>query len=149
MNRAAAAASGSGFIAIHLPGSAFRGYPDGISGGEYRVKFNPFVCMLLAAALMPSAARADDPDDPEMRNPAARARDRELTRRLNQQELARVRARDARIYATHDNRRTAVSRDHDAALSGYARERAQYEREMARWRRAVAACRAGDYSACD
>lgn len=34
-------------------------------------------------------------------------------------------------------------------MSDYTRDRAQYDRNMAAWRRAVDACRAGDYSACD
>jgi hypothetical protein len=34
-------------------------------------------------------------------------------------------------------------------VADYSRSRARYERDMAAWRRAVAACRAGDYSACD
>lgn len=101
----------------------------------------PIVCAILAAALMPGAALADDPRDPAMRSAAARARDKAIIRQLNLREAARVRERDAR-YAS------------EAAASGratarYARDRAQYERDMARWRRAVAACRAGDYAACE
>ncbi len=113
------------------------------------MKPSHIVCALWAVAMIPSAALADDPNDPTMRNPAARARDRELTRRLNQQEIARVRQRDARIYAAYGEERTARSHDHDRALAAYDRSRAQYEQDMAAWRRAVAACRAGDYSACD
>lgn len=55
---------------------------------------------LLGAAalslLVPAAALADDPNDPAMRSSAARARDKAMTRKLNQDQLARVRARDAR-----------------------------------------------------
>ncbi len=73
-------------------------------------------------------------------------------------ELARVRARDARYaegwraaragdLAANDY--AARSRDHDRAMASYARSRAAYERAMVEWRQAVAACRAGDYSACE
>ena len=94
-----------------------------------------------------------------MRGAAARARDREIVRQLNLQELSRVRERDARYAegwraARADRDRaegeyTSRSRDYERATADYARERARYERQMAQWRGAVAACRAGDYSACD
>lgn len=119
------------------------------------------VCAAIAAVMVPAAALADDPNDPTMRSAAARARDREIIRQLNLQELAKVRERDAR-YAQGwrawrgegSNRGTDAtynpgSRDHERDLDRYARDRAQYDRQMAGWRRAVAACRAGDYSACD
>lgn len=120
-----------------------------------------FVCAAIAAAMVPAAALADDPHDPAMRSAAARARDRAIIRQLNRQELAMVRERDAR-YAEgwraariarssgDDNGDYAASYgDQDEAAANYARSRAQYERDMADWRRAVAACREGDYSACD
>jgi hypothetical protein len=119
------------------------------------MRVNPFVCAALVAAVIPAVALADDPNDPAMRSAAARARDRQIIRQLNQHELAMVRERDAR-YAegwraarngSSDN--TVRAQDHDRAMTDYARDRARYEREMAAWRRAVAACRAGDYSACD
>lgn len=125
------------------------------------MRVNPFVCAAIIAAMMPAAALADDPKDPAMRSAAARARDREIIRQLNLQELARVRQRDAGYaegwraarlrgsYAADDEEYAARSRDHERALANHARDRAQYERDMAEWRRAVAACRAGDYSACD
>lgn len=109
--------------------------------------------------MMPNAARADDPNDPTMRSAKARARDRALTRQLNLEELARVRQRDAReareragargrdYYTAQDY--AARSRDHARAMASYADDRARYERNVPAWRRAVAACRAGDYSACD
>ena len=119
---------------------------------------NPFLCAVIVAAMMPTAAFADDPNDPSMRNAAARARDRELTRQLNLEEQASVRERDARATQgwraarSRDNAAAneyaARSRDHDRAVANYNRSRAQYEQDMAGWRRAVAACRAGDYSAC-
>lgn len=53
--------------------------------------------LALAAALLPAAALADDPNDPLLsRSAAARARDKAEIRRLNLQELAHVRERDAR-----------------------------------------------------
>ncbi|MDE1915682.1 MAG: hypothetical protein KGJ57_02220 [Sphingomonadales bacterium] len=89
-----------------------------------------------------SVARADDPKDPSMRSAAARARDHELTRRLNQQQAAMVRERDAR-YAQGWR-----AYDRSGSNADYADANAQYERELARWRRDVSACRSGDYSAC-
>jgi hypothetical protein len=120
-----------------------------------------FVSAAIAVIMVPSIALADDPNDPAMRSAAARARDHEIIRQLNLQELARVRDRDAgyaegwRAWRANGGRAadtseyTARSRDYERASSDYARDRARYEREMAGWRRAVAACRAGDYSACD
>lgn len=109
------------------------------------------VCAAIAAALLPSGALADDPRDPTMRSAAARAKDREIIRQLNRQELARVRARDARYAegwrAYRENER--AGRHHDRAVAAYERDRTRYERDMAAWRRAVSACRAGDYAACD
>ena len=87
---------------------------------------------------------ADDRNDPTMRSSAARARDKEITRNLNNQALTQARARNAR-----DAEGWRAYKAKPAADAAYARERAQYERDMAAWRRAVAACRAGDYSACD
>lgn len=98
-----------------------------------------FACIaVLAAAVVSTAALADDPNDPTMRDPRARARDRAVIRQLNLNELARVRARDARVSAA--NR---------ASAERYQRDRAQYERDMAAWRHAVSRCRAGDYRYCD
>jgi hypothetical protein len=114
-----------------------------------------FACAALAA--MPVAAWADDPHDPAMRTAAARARDREIIRQLNLAELAHVRERDAR-YAEgwraarangDDQEYSARSRDYQRDVADSSRSRTQYERDMAAWRRAVAACRAGDSSACD
>jgi hypothetical protein len=125
------------------------------------VKFSLFVCTAIVAAVMPGVALADDPNDPAMRSAAARARDREIIRQLNLQELARVRERDARYAegwrtarasgrrAGADAEYAARSRDHERAMADYAQDRARYERQMAKWRADVAACRAGDYSACD
>ena len=95
----------------------------------------------IAGAMIPAALHADDPRDPSMRSAEARARDRAIIRQLNRNELAQVRRRDAR-YAQQ-------ARASDRAMADYAQRRAQHDRDMAAWRRAVAACRAGDYSACD
>ena len=88
-----------------------------------------------------------------MRTAAARARDRAIIRRLNQEQLAHVRQRDAR-YAEGwqayrergGNSQDYAQRrsDYQRARQRYAEDRRDYERQMAAWRRAVAACRAGD-----
>lgn len=114
---------------------------------------------VLAATPLSAPVFADDPKDPAMRSAAARARDREIIRQLNLRQLAEVRERDAR-YAegwrrarerngSTDEAYSAGLRDHESAMDDYARKRARYEREMAQWRRDVAACREGQYSACD
>jgi hypothetical protein len=124
------------------------------------MRVDRIVCAAVAAASLCSAALADDPNDPAMRSAAARARDHEIIRQLNLQQLAMVRERDARYaegwraargggQAAADPDYTARSRDYDRANADYARDRARYERDMTQWRRAVAACRAGDYSACE
>lgn len=98
--------------------------------------------LIMSAALLPAAAHADDPNDVSMRSPAARARDRAIIRRMNQDQLAYVRKRDAgRMQAFHDAR---AGRD-----ARYADARADYQRKMAAWRHAVAACKAGRWEYCD
>lgn len=115
------------------------------------MRINGFVFSALIVSMMPGAALADDPKDPAMRDAAARARDAEITRQLNRREGEAVRQRDARYARGWRAARgqAARSREHERAMASYARSRSQYEREMAEWRRAVAACRAGNYSACD
>lgn len=118
----------------------------------------------LVVALMPGVARADDPNDPTMRSAAARARDHAMIRQLNLNELARTRARDARYAGGWEAYRQVGGSDprtsnrgahyvpeaeYAQASEGYAHDQEQYERRIAKWRRAVAACRAGDYDACD
>ncbi|MDE2561070.1 MAG: hypothetical protein KGL48_02385 [Sphingomonadales bacterium] len=121
---------------------------------------NSIICAAIAAAVIPAAAMADDPRDPAMRSAAARARDHEIIRQLNLKEAAKVRERDARYaqtWRTYRNVRNgrddpeyaARVQDHQRAMADYADRRAKYEHDMAAWRRAVAACRDGDYSACD
>jgi len=111
--------------------------------------------MVLATVALPGVALADDPNDPAMRSSAARARDREAIRQLNLREAARVRERDARYAQGRSDTRAygAGSRGYEydgdgGANASYARSRAQYERELASWRHAVAACQAGNYDYC-
>ena len=100
-----------------------------------------FACALaLGIAFIPTAASADDPRDPSMRSAEARARDKAIIKRLNQDQLATVQQRDAQYAegwrAYREGPKVNVARQ------------AQYEREMAAWRRAVAKCRAGDREFC-
>jgi hypothetical protein len=90
-------------------------------------------------------ALADDPNDPAMRSRAARERDRQQIRKLNLDQLAYVRQRDAGYAGGWADWKAARG---GASNENYARQRAQHDRDMARWRAQVAACRAGDYSAC-
>lgn len=117
--------------------------------------------LALAALLVPSAAMADDPNDPDMRDPRNRARDREIIRQMNLDQLAFVRERDARYAAgweayraekngaganaAYARARAANDRQH----AEYDRVQAKHEQDMAAWRRAVALCRAGHYEHCD
>lgn len=98
--------------------------------------------LALSAALLPAAARADDPNDTSMRSPAARARDRAIIRGLNQNQLAYVRQRDA-------SRMQAFRSAQNSRDTRYADARADYARKMAAWRHAVAACNAGQWDYCD
>ncbi|WP_340268448.1 hypothetical protein [Sphingobium mellinum] len=106
------------------------------------MKFGLFVCAaVMAAALLPAVAHADDPNDPSMRSAAARARDRATIKRMNQQQLAYVRQRDARMMENYHSA--------NGDREGYQDARADYARRMAAWRRAVAACNAGRWEYCD
>ncbi len=109
--------------------------------------------LALCAVLVPAAAYADDPNDPAMRDPRARARDRAIIRQMNLDQLAHVRARDARYAegwrAYRENRGGTEGRsDYNRAMADYDRQRANYARERAAWRHAVAACNAGQYEYC-
>jgi len=84
--------------------------------------------LLLLSILSPAAAMAQDSDD------AAHRADRLRTRQLNQGAGSKV---------DHRNRKNAE------AQSRYRAERADYERRMEAWRRQVAACRQGNFAACD
>ncbi|MBT2185989.1 hypothetical protein KK488_03420 [Sphingobium sp. H33] len=96
----------------------------------------------MSATLLPTVSFADDPRDPAMRNPAARARDRAMTKRLNQGQLAYVRQRDAKTLRTYRE----AQKEHEG---GYADAHADYLRKMAAWRHAVSACKAGQWEYCD
>jgi hypothetical protein len=98
--------------------------------------------LILGAVVLPGAALADDPNDRSMRSAAARARDRAIIRGLNENQLAYVRRRDAERMQAF--RAARAERD-----GRYADARAAYERKMAAWRHAVAACRAGRVEYCD
>lgn len=114
--------------------------------------------LTLGAVVMPSVALADDPNDPDMRDPRNRARDKAIIRKLNQDQLAYVRQRDARYaegWRAYREQNGSVSgrgvdsADYGDAQASYRRDRAQYERDRAAWRRAVELCRSGDYRYCD
>jgi hypothetical protein len=113
---------------------------------------------VLAAVLAPAPALADDPNDPAMKDPRARARDAEMIRQLNRDMLAQVRERDAKYAQGWQDAREYPQREaqYQAALAAYARsnqayahDRADYETRMAQWRRAVELCRAGRTEYCE
>lgn len=113
--------------------------------------------LAFAAVTLPSAALADDPLDPTMQSEAALERDRAMIRKLNQDMLAQVQARDAGYAAGWKafREQPRVQAEYRARLAAYERElergvaeRKRYEKEMAEWRRKDAACRSGDYAAC-
>ncbi|WP_428334121.1 hypothetical protein [Novosphingobium sp.] len=124
------------------------------------MKVGLYAFTAVVAAMMPSAAMADEPADRAMSSATARSRDHEAIRQSNLKELAMVRQRDAQ-YAegwrtTQQSSPSAEgnadyagrSRDHERAMADYAHSRARYEQDLAQWRRAVAECRQGNYSAC-
>ena len=105
------------------------------------MKTSLLACALaLGIALVPVAASADDPRDPSMRSAEARARDKAIIKRLNQEQLAYVERRDAH-YA-------GGWRAYREGPAVNASRQAQYERDMGAWRRAVARCRAGYREFC-
>ena len=134
-----------------------------------------FAALAFAIALVPSAAMADDPNDPDMRDPRNRARDRAIIKQMNLDQLAHVRARDARYAegwkayreaqngggsnadysqarAEGNRERTEYARDrarHEQDRARHEQDRARHEQDMAAWRRAVAKCRAGHHEYCD
>jgi len=126
---------------------------------------------MLAAAMVPGYAMADDPNDPAMRSAAARARDRAIIRQLNRDQLAYVQKRDAgyaqgwqnyregqggaqgrtQARAQSDYEDTAYDAPaYDARRDGaaYEQSRRQYEQDLAAWRHAVSQCRQGNYAYC-
>jgi len=109
------------------------------------MRFSLLACSLaLGAGQLPAVAHADNLKDAAMRSADAQARDRAVIKRLNEEQLAYVRDRDARYAEGWHAYRNAPSAD-----DSYPNARAKYERRMAEWRRAVAACRGGDWAYCD
>ena len=105
------------------------------------MKTSLLACALaLGIALVPTAASADDPRDPSMRSAEARARDKAIIKRLNQEQLAYVQRSDAQ--------HAEGWRAYRQGPQVNAGRQAQYQRDMAAWRRAVAKCRAGDREFC-
>ena len=111
----------------------------------------------LAAAPMPAAALADDPNDPAMRDPRARARDAEQIRKLNRDMLDQVQQRDAqysqgwqayRDYPQRQAEYQAALAAHQRTVQQFSDNRANYEARMAEWRRAVDLCRSGHHEYC-
>lgn len=96
-----------------------------------------------------SVARADDPNDPSMRNPANRARDKAIIRDLNLGQLAHVQKRDGEYAKGWKAWREYKGRRAGGGAEDYASARARHERDMAAWRRAVSLCEAGRYEYCD
>ena len=96
--------------------------------------------LALGVALVSTAALADDPRDPAMRSAAARARDRALIKRLNEQQFAYVRQRDARYAGGWQAYRQGPRFNASAQT--------KYQRDMAAWRRAVRMCNAGRQEYC-
>jgi hypothetical protein len=92
--------------------------------------------LALATLAVPATALADDPNDPAMRNKAAREADKAEIRRLNRAQQAYVRERDAGYRAGWK------------AYRDYPQKQADYERQMAEWRRAVKLCESGHREYC-
>jgi len=90
-------------------------------------------CLLALAATLPAPAKAKDAE--------AIRRDHLEIQRLNREAAAR--------FARRDEGYRREAEQSSARMADYARDRAQYERDMAAWRRRVADCNAGDWSACD
>lgn len=107
----------------------------------------------LAALTAPVAALADDPRDPTM-TPEAIARDRDTIRKMNLDQLAYVRNRDARYasgWQNYADRRSASQptettdyaarrRAYQDDLEQYREDRRRYDEAMADWRRDTSDC---------
>ncbi|WP_305095673.1 hypothetical protein [Croceibacterium aestuarii] len=92
--------------------------------------------LALVSIALPHAAWADDPNDPAMRERKAREADAAEIRRLNREQQAYVSQRDAGYRAGWQ------------AYRDYPQAKADYERQMAEWRRAVRLCQSGHYEYC-
>ncbi len=69
--------------------------------------------------------------------------------RQDKLEIQRLNREAAARFAVRDARYRQEAEQSQARIADHARAQAQYERDMAQWRRRVAACNAGDWSACD
>lgn len=96
--------------------------------------------LALGFVFVSTAAIADDPRDPTMRSAAARARDKAIIKRLNEEQYAHVKQRDAG-YAEG-------WRAYREGPKVNAESKARYDRQMAEWRRAVRLCNEGHYEYC-
>ena len=81
---------------------------------------------LLSILILPAAAHAEED--------AAHRADRLRTEQLNRNAAA--------VVARRDRQNAQVRKGGDDAMD-------RYQKQLAAWRRRVADCRAGDYSACD
>lgn len=83
--------------------------------------------------MLPQGALADNPRDPTM-TPEAIARDREIIRKMNLDQLAYVRDRDARYASSWRNYAGARPGSQPAEAGDYAARSQAYAREMERYR---------------
>ena len=120
---------------------------------------------MLTALAIPAGAWASDEAS---LTPEEQARDREIIRNLNLRQLAYVRQRDAAqaqqqeaggearaayetAYDDYVQQRADYLRRRNAyegSMDRFAEERRSYEERLSGWRRAVAACEAGQTEAC-
>lgn len=117
--------------------------------GSHKISVLGVVAAAWIAATTP--ALADDPRDLAMRSADERARDKAVIRRINQEQAALVRDRDARLAGENAESRGYAARgsgDYEAAQRDYAEQRRAYDQAMAAWRSDVSACRAGYYEHC-
>lgn len=124
------------------------------------------LCAASMLACTSQVALADDPNDPAMRTRAAREADAAIIRKLNTDQLAYVRQRDAeyakdwaayRAYYGDDRARESdvaetqprgVDQDYAETLRQYQTAREEYQAQLAQWREDVSACRSGNYERC-
>jgi len=106
------------------------------------------VALALVVGSVAVPALADDPNDPTMQSSQARARDRAEIRRLNNEQLAYVRDRDAGYAQGWREYADANGRGSSRSASNSRSAQREYEQALADWRADVAACRAGYYDRC-
>jgi hypothetical protein len=114
---------------------------------KHRLFSTALSCAILASA---SPALADDPNDPAMRDRAAREADAAEIRGLNLEQARYVQERDARNAQGWQAYREqpAAQAEYQRQLDRYEQSRADYEAQLAAWRRAVERCRQGDHRSC-